>query len=271
MRYRKGSITLSETQDHPLLRQVLDSGVVAHNQLFEFMQLDYCASSRNSFNNRVRRLVAHGLLRRYDQLLVNHDVVYSISECGALELSGKGEYCARSVRRIDSPRVRSDLYHSLELNEVHLSLKRTRSLVYWMSEVEIRSRNELTMSGYWKNYDAVAVVRIAGQDCKFALEYERTPKSSQQYTSIRERIEQETAVAHFLYLVPNYDLLSFLAGKFAQCKRAVYIGLFGEFRHQTLFTLVRRCGSPASVQFASIFGSGKQGHRPGVLFPGIAM
>lgn len=271
MRYRKGSITLSETQDYPLLRQVLHSGVVTHDQLFQFVQLDYCASSRNAFNNRVRRLVAHGLLRRYDLRFLNHDAVYSISACGALELSGKGEYCARSVRKMDSPTVRSDLYHSLELNEVHLSLKRTRSLVYWMSETEIRSRNELTISGYWKNYDAVAVVRIAGQDCRFALEYERTPKSSQQYTAIRERIEQETLIAHFLYLVPNYDLLSFLAGKFAECKRAVYIGLLGEFRHQTLSTLVRRCGAPTSVQFASIFGPGKAGLRPGVLFPGIAM
>ena len=52
-------------------------------------------------------------------------------------------------------------------------------------------------SGYWKYYDAVVVVRLAGQDCKFALEYERTPKAARHYAAIRERIEQETAIATF--------------------------------------------------------------------------
>ncbi len=64
MRYWKESIALSSTRDYPLLRQVLHSGFITHGQLFEFLRLDYCVSSRNAFNNRALRLVKHGLLIR---------------------------------------------------------------------------------------------------------------------------------------------------------------------------------------------------------------
>jgi hypothetical protein len=64
MRYWKGSIVLSPTRDYPLLRHVLHSVFITHNQLFAFLKLDYSMSSRNAFNNRVRRLVEHGLLIR---------------------------------------------------------------------------------------------------------------------------------------------------------------------------------------------------------------
>jgi hypothetical protein len=271
MRYRKGSIALSQTRDYPLLRQVLHSELVTHNQLFELLRLDYCVSSRNAFNNRVLRLLRHGLLKRHDFLFPKHDVVYSISKMGVMELSGQGEHCVHSLNTLNSRSACSGLHHCLDLNEIQLSLKRTGCLVYWMPEVEIRSRNDLTNYGYWKYYDAVVEVRLAGQNCKFALEYERTPKSAQQYTAIRERIDQETSIDHFLYLVPNHDLLSFLAARFSDCKRAVYLGLFRDFLQQTFTSPVRRCGAPVSVQFASVLGNWKTTPRAGLLFPGIAV
>jgi hypothetical protein len=43
----------------------------------------------------------------------------------------------------------SQLKHSLDLNEIHLALKRTGRLIYWTPETEIRSRNDLTADGYW--------------------------------------------------------------------------------------------------------------------------
>lgn len=270
MRYRKGSISLSETRDYPLLRQVLHSELVTHNQLFEFLQLDYYVSSRNAFNNRVLRLVRHGLLKRHDLLFPDHDVMYSISELGGLELSAKGEHCVHSRNTRNPETARSGLHHSLELNEIHLSLKRSGYLVYWMPESEIRSRNDLTDYGYWKYYDAIVEVRFEGQNCKFALEYERTPKSAQQYAAIKERIEQETSIDHFLYLAPNYDLLSFLVKTFSDSKRAVHVGLFRDFLQQTVFSRVRRCGAPVSVQFASVLAQRKMA-RSGVLFPDIAV
>jgi len=270
MRYWKESIALSSTRDYPLLRQVLHSGFITHGQLFEFLRLDYCVSSRNAFNNRALRLVKHGLLIRRAVPFINREAVYSISETGASELVSKGEYYVRNDH-LKSGNGRSQLKHSLDLNEIHLALKRTGRLIYWTPETEIRSRNDLTADGYWKYYDAVVVVHLAGQDCKFALEYERTPKAMRHYEIVRQRIELETQITHFLYLVPNYDLLEFVANKLRHCKRAVFFGLLRDFLQQTLAVPVKRSGSPASMTLASVLTQGKEAQRTGTLFPGIAV
>jgi hypothetical protein len=266
MRYPKGSIALSGTKDYPLLRQVQHSGVITHNQLFEFSRLDYRVTTRNDFNKRVLRLVKHGLLIRGERSLANREAVYSLSRSGALELERSGDHFVHSSS--GRPESRDRLrHHSLELNEVHLALKRTGSLVYWMPETEIRSRNDLTPYGYCKYYDAIVVVRLAGQDCKFAVEYERTPKASRHYRTIRERIERETRIAHLLYIVPNYDLMWFIMEELAGCSRPVYFGLFREFLQQTLALQVRQLRSPASLTLASALTQGNEAQPSGPLFP----
>ncbi len=271
MRYWKGSIALSSTRDYPLLRQVLQSGFVTHSQLFEFLRLDYCVSSRNAFNNRVLRLVKHGLLIRHERPFFNREITYSISQRGAAELVANGACCAHATADVRPGHVQTSLYHSLDLNHVHLALKRTGTLLYWTPEMEIRSRNDLTGGGYWKYYDAVVAVRLAGQDCKFALEYERTPKAARHYVTVGQRIEMETSISQFLYLVPNYDLLRFVMNKLFNCKRAIYFGLLRDFLQQTLALPVRRNGSPASLTLTSVLTEGKPAQRPGTLFPGIAV
>jgi hypothetical protein len=49
-----------------------------------------------------------------------------------------------------------------------------------------------------KYYDAVVIVRLVVQACKFALEYERTPEAVWHYFNICQRIEQEASKAHFV-------------------------------------------------------------------------
>ena len=271
MRYWKGSIALSTTRDYPLLRQVLHSGFVTHSQLLEFMRLDYCASSRNAFSNRVLRLVKHGLLIRHELPFTSREIVYSVSEAGASEMAGRGDCYPHPMERLKSGNGQGRLRHSLDLNEIHLALKRTGALVYWMAETEIRSRNDLTTAGYWKYYDAVVAVRLGGQDCRFALEYERTPKAAGQYLSVRQRIEQENLIAHFLYLMPNYDLLRFVADKLSECRRAVHFGLLKDFLQLTLASPVRRNGSPVSVALASFLTDGQAVQKAGALWEGIAV
>ena len=99
MRYWKGSIALSTTHDYPLLRQVLHSGFITHSQLFQFMRLDHYASSRNAFNNRVLRLVKHGLLIRHELPFINRGAVYSVSEVAASEMASQGE-CYQAVVQV---------------------------------------------------------------------------------------------------------------------------------------------------------------------------
>ena len=123
MRYRKGMIALSETRDYPLLRRVLHSSFVTPAQLYEFMKLDYCASSRNAFDNRLRRLLAHDLLVRHEIPTMNRGVVYSISRAGASELVGRGEYYSGSTDI--GKESNGHVQHALELNDIHLALKQT--------------------------------------------------------------------------------------------------------------------------------------------------
>lgn len=270
MRYWKGSIVLSPARDQPLLREVARSGFITHNQLFESLKLDYCASSRKAFNNRVLRLLKHGLLVRREGPIGSREVVYSVSSSGTSAFEASRDPLVDPSRKACSPGIQA-LRHCLDLNEIHLALKRTGSLVYWMPETEIRCRNDLTPYGYWKYYDAVVVVRLAGQDCKFALEYERTPKAARQYAAIRDRIDQETAIRHFLYLVPNHDLMWFMVERLAQCRRAVCIGLIQDFLEQTLALPVRRRGSPATLTLASVLVPGKEAQYSGELFSDVAV
>jgi hypothetical protein len=145
---------------------------------------------------------------------MSRGVVYSISPAGASELISRGEYYSapKDLSRTNNGHVQ----HALELNDIHLALKRTRELVRWTPESDIRSRNELTNIPFVKDYDATVAVRIDSREYQFALEYERTPKAKRHYLAIRKRIEAETEFEHFLYLVSNHDLLFFLIGEFSR-------------------------------------------------------
>ena len=246
MRYWKGSIAISPTQDYPLLQQVLRSTFVTHQQLYAFLKLDYRTTSRNAFNNRVLRLAKHDYLIRDEIPHKTEGYVYSLSERGAAELIGLGEYCTGPTHRPRDGQFPRAIYHAIELNEIHLALKRSQQLVRWMAESEIHSRNELTEDRYCKDYDAVVTVRNEIGERTFALEYERSPKARKEYLNIGADIESERAVDRFLYLVPNYDLLSFLVGCFAAVRRPIYFGLARDFLDR-LFDVPLRGTRPGAM------------------------
>ena len=224
MRYQRGSIAISTGQDLPLLRQVLQSQFITHDQLFEFMRHGCYELKRSSFNWRVLRLVQKGFLERHP---LRASCVYSIAAAGASFLAATEEYCPVLRRR----RLRGASYydHSLELNELHLSLIRQGVLESWKSEMVIRSTNELTDYGYVKNYDAIVTVRLDERTTSFALEYERTPKKPADYARIRGLLEQETELRYFLYIVPNSHLACFLRYCFAGTTASLLIGYATDF------------------------------------------
>ena len=97
-------------------------------------------------------MVTHGLLSRQERLSASRDVVYCLAMSGALALGVNGNPNHSIVNRASNINNRQ-LHHSLDLNEIHLALKRSGSLVYWMPETEVRSRTDLTPYGYCKYYD----------------------------------------------------------------------------------------------------------------------
>jgi hypothetical protein len=224
VRYQKGSISISTGQDVPVLRQVLESQFITHDQLFEFMRLGCYEANRHTFNWRVRRLLKNGFL---DLHPVGHSCVYSIAAAGASLLAVTEKYCPVLTRKAD--RHTSSCDHSLELNELHLSLIRQGVLDEWKPEIAIRSRNELTEEGYVKDYDAIVTVRLLERTACFALEYERTPKKPKEYARIRSLLEREERLRCILYVVPNNDLAAFIFDCFAGTKISLLIGFATEF------------------------------------------
>src|SRR5262249_49663868 len=129
--------------------------------------------------------------------------------------------------------------HSIELNEIHLSLARRPGLLQeWVSETEIVSRNLLTASGYAKDYAAVVTLSVGDNPCTLAMEYEQSAKGKAGYMRIRERLESERQVRRFLYLASTTNLLSFLCYCFASIRAELYLGLSSDFIESTLDTQV---------------------------------
>jgi hypothetical protein len=227
MRFSKGSIELSSIQDMQLLRQVVHSKFITHDQLFEFMILGSYENKRPSFNWRVRRLVEHGFLERYYLPEISKKYLYRIGARSACF----SEFATLLPVNSRKPVVASGTCtHSIELNDIHLSLARELGLLKkWVSETAIVSQNVLTTSGYAKDYDAVVTVQLGDVSSIFALEYERTPKRKSDYMEIRERLQSETRVQRFLYLAATRNLLSFLIHCFANLPCRLYLGLSEDF------------------------------------------
>jgi hypothetical protein len=51
---------------------------------------------------------------------------------------------------------------------------------------------------------------------------------------VRQALEKERQVRCFLYLTPSYELLSYVAGFFDRCAKAVYFGGLEDFRQHGL-------------------------------------
>jgi hypothetical protein len=234
MRYPKGSIQLNQSRDLPLLRQILRSEFATHSQLFEFMRLNHYERSRNSFDWRLRRLVDRELVRRQTTQGCTGEFVYCIASTAAAVLQGTGEYCLVGRDRFNGNKAEGNVLHAIGLNEIQLSLLRAGLLVRWIGSMEIRSQNELTAFGFAKDYDAVVSVRTEAGERRFALEYERTPKTIRYYRDVAASLIREAHVHQVLYLVCNYDLLQFISGFFRNSQRPVFFGLVKDWHNQLL-------------------------------------
>ncbi len=238
MRYIKDCISLNAEHDYPLLRQVLHSGFVTHDQLFEFMQLGKYESSRSTFNWRVRRLTAHGLIARHAIPSVSKVFVYSITQAGALELATVGEQFPVAPPKESRSEKERQVEHSLEISNIHLSLLRAGLLVRWVPEIQVRSRNAMLGAVKEKVYDAIVTVGLEDQAVTFALEYERTAKGKDPYADVLRRFEAEPSLDRFLYLAPTEELLKSVSWHFRNSRCYVCFGLLADWYRRLLDTEV---------------------------------
>jgi hypothetical protein len=83
-----------------------------------------------------------------------------------------------------------------------------------------------------KVYDAIVTVRLDERDATFALEYERTAKSEEQYADVLNKFDSEKNLDQFLYLASTDEVLRRVSWQFRNSKRYVCFGLLAEwYRH----------------------------------------
>jgi hypothetical protein len=182
----------------------------------------------------MRRLVGRGLVLRQTLAAGTGDAVYSVASSAATLLQSMGEYCLIGCGRADANTASKNALHAIGLNNIHLTALRAGVLVRWVAAAEIRSQNELTAFGFAKDYDAILTVRTDIGERRFALEYERSPKSAKCYRSIAVCMRQEDHVNRLLYLVANYDILRFVSGFFTDPEFPVYFGLVADWHSHLL-------------------------------------
>jgi len=243
---------VSRTRDVPVLEQVLHCGFATSIQLFEFLQMDRLERSRTAFEQRLRRLAQHDLIKKQSGLLTGHEWVYSIAPKGVSLLVELGElYAGRGVHEQGERQL--VVNHWLDINEIHLALRRRHLLVRWTPESEIRSQNDLTTFEYAKDYDAIVTVKCDGMDCRFALEYERFPKTKNRYRQIGTELDAEVHLTTLLYLAPTYHILSCMKQCFEPRRLVICLALACEFVKDLLDTAVVVAGhSDRLVRFSDV-------------------
>lgn len=244
MGHYKGALAINAYRDIPLLRQIRDSAVVSHSQLFRFMSLGHYESRRDVFNWRVRRLVHHGLVNRHQVPHVSPDYLYSISNPGSHCLEQYGDFYLPSIvpASINTRPDSSHFSHDLQLNDIHLALIEAGILRSWIPERKLRSLTERTLSPYTKAYDAVVEVSAGSGQVRFALEYEQTQKEMRRYLEVRQALECERSISLVLYLVPTSSLVASISQHFKGCSRRVCFALVQEFKKDLLDTQVHQAG-----------------------------
>ena len=253
MRYFRGAIALSPTQDLPLLRQVMYSKFVTQTQLWQFMRHSGNELSRGSFWWRVKRLADNGFITRHLLPMVHYDPIFAMASSGLVYLveSLGTPYSGPE----DGPEMRRGglgVAHALGVNAVHLDLLRSRSLVSWEYEMEIRCRNELTVGKYAKDYDAIITLALGGRQLRFALEYERTLKSSKQYERVRAALQAERQIACILYLTSGMEVLVHLVHELDSVPKKLAFANAKDFTQTLLETRVFVRGNGPGTRFREL-------------------
>jgi hypothetical protein len=249
MAYTKGCVSIT-SGDIALLRHVRNARFISHSQLFELLRQDSQVFWRQTFYWRTLRLLKSRHIERMEGR--SFPPVYVITQLGLLELESRGEFLMTINSETPRRRAPALMFHSLELNAVRLALANKGLLAAWESDLEISSRN-MVAGSYAKDYDAVVKLSHNGQLIEFALEYERTYKSTKDYAKIRQALESEQNIRRVLYLTSHPHLLLALLDRLAPTSRRIGLTTARAFREQLLSASVTLPGDERTMMTCEEF------------------
>jgi hypothetical protein len=249
MRYAKDSLVINAERDIPLLRQVRNSRFVSHQQLFDFMKFGRFDHCRSSFNWRTKRLLGSGHLSICQGVFGAGSAVYRITRQGLALLEHHGQFTTVLHSNTEHLPHPSQVFHALQLNAIQLALADKNLLIRWQSELEIASLNTISRTPYQKDYDAVVEVWSGEKRARFALEYERSLKSSKQYEGVRRALECERQIGCVLYLTSGVEILVHLMHEFESVNMNLAVANAMDFAHLLLETRVITGRDPSGISF----------------------
>ena len=204
MRYLKGSISISETFDLPLLLHVRNARYISQRQLGSLLQYGDTDLARNRLAWRLARLARSEYIRVLEQR-AHGQKIYSIAHKGLvyLEMMGYGVLSLFSKKkRLLNPMW---MMHSLELTDIRIALGKAGILELWKNDLEVSSENIATGDQYAKDYDAVATLMIDGELVQYGVEYERSTKAYARYQELRMIFADERRLSGILYFVSGIE------------------------------------------------------------------
>jgi hypothetical protein len=252
MRYAKNSLVINPQRDVPLLLQVRNSRFISHEQLFEFMQYECLERSRSTFNWRIRRLLGAGHLSVCEGSSGAGSPVYSVTKKGLVLLEHNGHFTTTLHSNTEHLPHSAQMFHALELNDIQLAFRRKDLLAGWHSDVEIASFNTISRRPYQKDYDAVVDVWLGDKRVCFALEYERSLKSSRQYERVRQALESEQQISCILYLTAGIEILVHLLHEFQEVTTNLAFANARDFANLLLDTTVITRSNLSGVRFREV-------------------
>ena len=230
MRYKRGQVSISQDRDIPVLILIRNARAIRLTQLYENLILGGYEPNRRTAYWRMKRLIDSGLVETLTGLRFVGDTVYTITRTGLALLESHGHTLLALGTFSRTLLHQSDAIHMIELNEIRLSLLRAGCLISWQGELEILSQNLVLYGEGVKDYDAVVAVGVDGKKATFALEYERTAKSSARYKEIRQAIESDHRVDLVLYLTPSQELMYLLTRELAGMRKQLAFGIANHFK-----------------------------------------
>jgi hypothetical protein len=234
VRYKRGSIALSDTADLPLLLFIRNARACTQSQITAFACMEGLSKNRRVLQWRLARLEQFAFISRSNYLRLSTQEVISITPVGLEYLESRGLTLLSMPS--DTKRIvhQTQIFHCVELVAIRLALASKGILKSWKWELEIVSENLVSHERMTKDFDAVVEANVGNTTRRFAIEFERTLKGSSRYGELRRIFDAERSVETILYLTPSADILYVLAMELRGVHKKIGFALSNTFQTHLL-------------------------------------